>query len=739
MANEEVQFSQHDWDVEKLHEEDNCPYGEEFLSLARGPIQYVTSFSGYVTNGFRFQTLQRDKNLRTQNSGVVVLGDTCDGHGALDFYGVLKEVLKLEYLGGNYIVLFRCDWYDVLDYRRGKQVDKFGYISVDTQRFLKTNEPFVLASQVSQVFYATDIVNKGSWRVAMKTKPRSMYELSMQHDSDSQNKENNLDVSEDAYQELESFGLHAGASTSTYTHNEMNDEDRVDIELEIIDASTLFSLHKCTITEEAFLSSTGILGLRRDQGKKPTFFPGLLAKATSPITSGDQMISSSPHLTHQVNKLNQVPTNVSTLSKENQVSNVIVAPGSKQKQQLDVNRNEGAGEKEGNPSHSSLIDDLHEDIHVEDFLQRSINNEAISTLLEQNVTETSTQIHEEVSNPVIEKRKRKSNAKPRGGNKCKKVANLRGSEKLGVEFYNNGPVGDNHRDMTRHMGKLVRDRTICPIRVHSWDEIDDNAKEHMWQSVLNKFVGNGFELDRKTTIDHMKRLWQNWRGMLKQFAINKKGGLENALKETPRDLTPDDWKWLVKEHFSSDAFKKISSKNSCNRGNLTMPHRTGSMPFRQVIWEEMGGKEGKDPPLISEVFKRTRQGKCGTLKEDVAAKYEEIVTVETESPSLSHFEVVEKCFGEQDRGGMVCFGLGLKPKHVRGPLPTRADLTTHLHEKQRENDELRKRIDEMEKARQEESETNNKKISSLEDKLNIILAAYMQQSSGSDQANASVS
>ncbi|KMT17157.1 hypothetical protein BVRB_2g040680 [Beta vulgaris subsp. vulgaris] len=346
----------------------------------------------------------------------------------------------------------------------------------------------------------------------------------------------------------------------------------------------------------------GILGLRRDQGKKPTFFPGLLAKATSPITSGDQMISSSPHLTHQVNKLNQVPTNVSTLSKENQVSNVIVAPGSKQKQQLDVNRNEGAGEKEGNPSHSSLIDDLHEDIHVEDFLQRSINNEAISTLLEQNVTETSTQIHEEVSNPVIEKRKRKSNAKPRGGNKCKKVANLRGSEKLGVEFYNNGPVGDNHRDMTRHMGKLVRDRTICPIRVHSWDEIDDNAKEHMWQSVL-----------------------------------------------------------------------------------------------------------------------------------------EEIVTVETESPSLSHFEVVEKCFGEQDRGGMVCFGLGLKPKHVRGPLPTRADLTTHLHEKQRENDELRKRIDEMEKARQEESETNNKKISSLEDKLNIILAAYMQQSSGSDQANASVS
>lgn len=64
------------------------------------------------------------------------------------------------------------------------------------------------------------------------------------------------------------------------------------------------------------------------------------------------------------------------------------------------------------------------------------------------------------------------------------MANLREGQKLEVEFYNNGPVGKNHSDMTRHMGKLVRDRTICPVRVHSWDEIEESAKEHMWQSVL---------------------------------------------------------------------------------------------------------------------------------------------------------------------------------------------------------------------------------------------------------------
>ncbi|XP_057250070.1 uncharacterized protein LOC125496697 [Beta vulgaris subsp. vulgaris] len=196
------------------------------------PFYNSRSFSGYVTKGFRFHTLHRDRNLRTQNSGVVVLGDTGEEKEALDFYGVLTEVIRLEYLGGNYVVFFRCDWYDVLDSKKGINVDKFGYVSVDTQRNLKTDEPFVLASQVSQVFYAIDIVKKGNWRVAVKTKPRVTYELAVEKDNDSQSMEI-LDDAEDAYQERESFGF--VASASAYTHNEMNDENRVDMEPEIVE------------------------------------------------------------------------------------------------------------------------------------------------------------------------------------------------------------------------------------------------------------------------------------------------------------------------------------------------------------------------------------------------------------------------------------------------------------------------------------------------------------------------
>jgi len=84
----------------------------------------------------------------------------------------------------------------------------------------------------------------------------------------------------------------------------------------------------------------------------------------------------------------------------------------------------------------------------------------------------------------VNNKKRKPNFKPRGPNKCKRLANLKHGEKLELTYFHNGPVGPNHKDMTRHLGILVRDRTICPIRVRSWDEITENAKDHMWAAVL---------------------------------------------------------------------------------------------------------------------------------------------------------------------------------------------------------------------------------------------------------------
>ena len=55
----------------------------------------VCSYEGYVINGFRFHTKRRQRKRKTQNSGVVVEGKT--ENGKKDFYGVLEEVIVLEY------------------------------------------------------------------------------------------------------------------------------------------------------------------------------------------------------------------------------------------------------------------------------------------------------------------------------------------------------------------------------------------------------------------------------------------------------------------------------------------------------------------------------------------------------------------------------------------------------------------------------------------------------------------
>ena len=71
----------------------------------------------------------------------------------------------------------------------------------------------------------------------------------------------------------------------------------------------------------------------------------------------------------------------------------------------------------------------------------------------------------------------------RGVNQCKRVGDLKEGEKLSVTYYNNGPVGESQTDLARHIGRLVRDRNICPIRVHKWHEIDEAAKENIWTLV----------------------------------------------------------------------------------------------------------------------------------------------------------------------------------------------------------------------------------------------------------------
>ena len=212
-----------------MYQEGTCPFGEELLSLARGPTPYVKCYSGYITNGFKFHTLDRENGAKTQNSGVLVVGNSGDGEVDTNYYGVLTQVFTLEYTGGNEVVFFRCNWWDI-DPKKGVKVDRFGFVSVNCHRLLKTSEPFVLAAQASQVFYVTNVSQKG-WQVVVKVQPCHSYHMSIEEDEQQADAED----PNEAYQQASSFHAQFATSTSMEDLEYSNVGSRNDQEADIVD------------------------------------------------------------------------------------------------------------------------------------------------------------------------------------------------------------------------------------------------------------------------------------------------------------------------------------------------------------------------------------------------------------------------------------------------------------------------------------------------------------------------
>lgn len=124
---------------------------------------------------------------------------------------------------------------------------------------------------------------------------------------------------------------------------------------------------------------------------------------------------------------------------------------------------------------------------------------------------------------------------------------------------------------------------------------------------------------------------------------------------------------------------------------MGMPHRSGSMPHREIIYEN-GGKDSKTPDL-AEIFLKTRS-KNGTLCEKEKEKYDEIVKTVKSNPSLSSLEVAEKHFGPQRHGHVYCFGGGVKRKHFKDSKEVYIrDLEAKLRKKDEENQDLKRRMD----------------------------------------------
>ncbi|GKB70504.1 hypothetical protein Tco_0931916, partial [Tanacetum coccineum] len=153
----------------------DCQESSEIRVLSRGPLS-MNRYSGCMVNGYRFHTKIREIDRKTQDSGIMVKGEY--GEDIIDYYGILQEVLEVEYLGENKRVLvFKCDWFKVGD-KKGLQVDReSAAISINMSRKWFKDQPYILASQAKQVFYVPDLKLGKHWYVVESSPPRKLFDV----------------------------------------------------------------------------------------------------------------------------------------------------------------------------------------------------------------------------------------------------------------------------------------------------------------------------------------------------------------------------------------------------------------------------------------------------------------------------------------------------------------------------------------------------------------------------------
>ena len=193
---------------------------DKLVMHCRGPKETAVKYNRYVVNGKLFRTFAIDIGKRTQNSGVCV--PTIDGE---TYYGKLTQIIEVEYYDRTKYVLFKCDWADNTR-DKGYRVDENGITLVNFKNLIHTgeritDEPFVLTSQVDQVFYVEDEMNP-DWACAVRTKPRNVYDVGQGQGLDDENV---------SYHEIEPFLL-----SGTHDVNPPDDVDYVRPDLPPIEA-----------------------------------------------------------------------------------------------------------------------------------------------------------------------------------------------------------------------------------------------------------------------------------------------------------------------------------------------------------------------------------------------------------------------------------------------------------------------------------------------------------------------
>ena len=207
--------------------------------MSHGPSTSDTCYKGYIINGFKFHTTEREKGekKKTQNGGVIVTVEISSFASAIymnpifghvSYYGVLTDIVELHYLSRNRIILFKCDRWDVINIGKWIKNDEYGFTCLNFERTICTDEPFVLASQAKQVFYVQNS-NEENWYTVVEIQTRGVYDM---------NKEV---LTNDPKSYQQPITLHSQRDVHDLVKNDLINWDRNDIAGETIQMDFLLS------------------------------------------------------------------------------------------------------------------------------------------------------------------------------------------------------------------------------------------------------------------------------------------------------------------------------------------------------------------------------------------------------------------------------------------------------------------------------------------------------------------
>lgn len=187
--------------IMQLYNKEKSVSINQLYPLAIGPDVRGRTYNGCTVNGVRYHIQRRDELRKSQNCGLVVEG--YHENEVIDFYGIITDMIELEYLNGNPVLLFKCKWFD-LRKKTGMQKDK-NLTSINVNRFWYEHDSFVLATQARQVFYIDDPKLGENWRIVLKFQDRHLYDVPEMQNSETGNGETNDEVYQDVSLESNSI------------------------------------------------------------------------------------------------------------------------------------------------------------------------------------------------------------------------------------------------------------------------------------------------------------------------------------------------------------------------------------------------------------------------------------------------------------------------------------------------------------------------------------------------------